>query len=247
MEEMQGSEASQSSAAPVFTSVQEAMKVARQSCDPVESVGMDVEKLRAACEYLVERRSELKELVFVQLPRQAREGVSWDKFRAGAIQRCRCDKDWMIKPAGIRSNYEAAEVPVVLTSNKKVYLKPAGADNSSAYISLCVESDVVTFDDLPLAPKTHEQQADKIFAALGLPLLSTKSYALSDVSRVLGEGEKLIWTLGLGPDAPPLFELKSVNLDNLTITIVPDKDVEVFTLDASVAVPAEPSEDSKAE
>ena len=187
---------------------QAALQIAEHPSDP---------SYREAIEHLIDNRAELKRRIFVEISPSFRADTNpdWDKVRAGTKSICNCGNERVILPGTIRSEYEpGAQALVVL--DKPLSVRPIGSDKESAVAELSI---TMMFEDQgPTLLMTANPYAPGV-----LPILSTQSCKLSDLKSGLRLKEK---------DGVPILELGEIDVEQRTMQVTLDKDMEVF--DASL-------------
>lgn len=206
---------------PVFASVEEAMKVVGEVYK--QTPNFDIERYKQACEYLVDQRANLVAPVYIVVPLPLFGVVghpAWMKVMDGSEARCGCGDERKIQPSGRRKEYEASsQGEVLLHQGEKVFLKSVGADQICAFNALQVIGDELGVWEEPLAPTKHLFSHEAPDGA----------YDLKELLALLADpsGEPVIFKYGEAQ--LPLFQIKAFDLQNHTLTVVLDKDVEFFS------------------
>jgi hypothetical protein len=194
-----------------------------KALETVRRGGASPDEYRAACEYLAEHRDALPCRVYINLPGGLGGNADpiWAKVKELTQERCSCGNERVIIPLNQRSAYERSPAgPVTVAKGKPVYLKPVGGDKASAYLMF----DVIDADGGPALEFVAEPFAPLVLTPA---IFSSQGYMLSKLAEVLPKqaGPAVMTT---GKPGVPVCAIDAADVAAATVTITPDKDVEVF-------------------
>ena len=192
--------------------MQRAIRTVRTTDDP--------DAYLAACLHLVRHRGELAQKVYINVPQG---DARWDEVRGESTERCGCGVERVIEPVDLRTEYEPADGdPVVVEGEVGVYLRPVGGDKTSCYMKVWIEQGMFTFLSEPFAP-----------FVLTPDLFSRPGYPLDKLDAALrgNDGKPAVMVNGKTTKIP-IFGIFTADPSAGTVSIRPDKDVEVFDPDA---------------
>ena len=200
----------------VFANIEDALSVIKKPADEAQYL--------AACEYLVQNRSSLTYPVYINFPGGliSNADTRWDGIKAGSEERCGCGNERVINPGNPRTVYEPSSLGfVVVSQGHNVYLKPVGGDKESTYMKLWIQEGALAYMDLPFAP-----------LVMTMDLFSTPAFKLDRLAEVLPKQSKPpVMRMG---NKTPVFAINSVDLSAQSVTITPDRGVEIFNPDTYV-------------
>lgn len=181
---------------------------------------------RDACEFLVDHRGELTQQVYIDLPGglSGNTDPAWTKVKDESEARCGCGNERVILPENPRIKFEPSpNGPQVMNAEKPVvYLKPKGGTKASTYCTLTFHPDERCLEYMmePFAPLVFTPD---IFSRPGWKL----DDLVEPVSRHRDDNPLVIKH---SKYKMPICALNAVdNGSTPSVTITPDKDVELLT------------------
>jgi len=190
--------------------------------DIVRQRNGDPDRYHEALEYLVDHRDQLKYRIFIVLPggRTSNLDPSWDKVKAGSVERCDCGNERTIMPTNPRADYLKGTM-LTLKPGESAYLRPVGGDRESTYAHLTNDADLkaVTFLMNPFAD-----------FVLTLNLFDgPKGFLLTTLADAAGPKGRLY--MPQEDTRIPLLRFEAVDLETGIVTIELDQDIENFDPD----------------
>lgn len=187
-----------------------------------------------ACKTVAAHIDELPYRLFFQLPGglSGNSDPAWDAVKAASHQTCDCGNERFFEPVDLRTDFEPADgEPVTLKVGEKIYFKPAGSTNQSAYSML----ELVAEGEHTLLIPTSNPLVENVGALLGF-LLGRKGFPLSAIQDYLAKEEQPVMMCPLSSKRDvPIFKIIGVDVDAQTVTFIADAGVEVFTLEPATA------------
>lgn len=173
---------------------------------------------RQALEFLVDRRADLRQRVYIVLPGglSGNSDLAWHKVRTGSDQRCSCGNERVIVPLIQREQFQSSQKTVLVSESVAVYIRPIGGDRESCYMKVEIVKGVLTFRSEPFAS-----------FVLTTNLFTRKEYPLAQLQRLVDRKP----TMYTNKRKTPLFQIVEVDLAAGTLTIDLDMDVETFDPD----------------
>lgn len=184
-----------------------------------------------ACEVIASNADRVPYRVFIHLPggMSGNNDPAWDTVKAVSDECCNCGNERVFEPREMRHDFEpSAADPIVLSADKRLYIRPVGAPASAAYMML----EITSSDNGPFLIC----MADPMSTSFDLGMLfSTPGYYLSDVKGGLDrrQSKPLVMMRDLRHVKDiPVVGITAVDPEGTgTITIVLDAAVEAFDPD----------------
>lgn len=184
----------------------------------VKNPNGDMTAYRAALEFLVDHRGDLKQNVYIVLPGGlcGNSDPAWQKIKAGSDERCSCGNERVIVALNPREKFLTRNQTVLISPTTPAYLRPIGGDRESCYMKVEIEEGALTFLNAPFAP-----------IVLTADLFVRTGYPLAKLAMVVDQKP----TLFTGKQNTPLFQIVAVDQTAGSLTIDLDQDVETFDPD----------------
>lgn len=181
---------------------------------------------RSACEYLIDHRDKLTYRVFICIPGEwENKDPTWDKVRQNSNSRCRCGKERMILPGKTRK-FEASDIgELTISPGMRVFLKPIGGSLESTFAELWINIEGTEGIAILQDP----------FASIVLTpdFLSSPGYSFAQLEEYIQKynPRENPGRIVMVCHNSPVFQFRRVDPEKKTVTILLDRDVEVFSQD----------------
>ena len=207
--------------------LQSALAYLATTCGP----SVDPEFL-AACNAVAQDIADLPYQIFIQLPggMSGNQDPAWDQVRAASHETCGCGIERFFEPAEMRHEYEMSDCePVIMHVGDTIYLKPVGASNQSAYTRLRLDGQ----DGRVPGTFGSDPAVQNVFC----PNPDIPAYEIGVLAEGLIKQQSPILLMRnlKSIDNVPVLGITAVDLEERTITIVPDAALEAFTLERAAS------------
>lgn len=188
---------------------------------------------REACETVAANIAELQYRIFFQLPGglSGNDDSAWEAVKEASHPTCNCGNERFFEPLDVRQEFQpAASGPVTLKMGERMFIKPKGSTNQSAYSLLELVKDP---NGAHLVP-TSNPLVENVGIALDW-LFGRKGYPINMFEKVLPGNEPILKCKLASDRAVPVIQIIGADVNTQTLTFVPDAGVEMFTLEPAEA------------